>query len=238
MKLINSSESTHHLLHQANHELQQADAEQRVRWALANLPQQPVLSSSFGAQAAVMLHLMTSQYPDIPVIFIDTGYHFAETYHFVDQLTERLHLNLQVYRAPTSAAWQEARHGQRWQHGWVGIEAYNYENKVEPMQRALRELNAGTWFSGIRRQQADSRAEIALCEQRNGRIKFHPLFDWTDRQIHQYLTQHALPYHPLWEAGYVSIGDWHTTRSLHDVERIEDTRFFGLKRECGLHNAV
>ena len=123
MKLINSSGPTHRLVHQANQELAQADAEQRVRWALANLPQHAVLSSSFGAQAAVMLHLVTSQYPDIPVIFIDTGYHFTETYQFVDELTERLHLNLQVYRAPISAAWQEARYGQRWQHGWVGIEA-------------------------------------------------------------------------------------------------------------------
>ena len=89
-------------------------AEERVAWSLKNLPAQPVLSSSFGAQAAVSLHLVTQQRPDIPVIFIDTGYLFPETYQFVDELTERLGLNLQVYRNVMSPAWQEARHGKRW----------------------------------------------------------------------------------------------------------------------------
>lgn len=226
------------LVNQANRLLATADAEARVRWALANLPHRQVLASSFGAQSAVMLHLLTRQRPDIPVIFIDTGYHFPETYRFVDELHERLDLNLHVYRARVSPAWQEARHGRRWEQGREGIEAYNRENKVEPMQRALRELIVGTWFSGIRREQASTRAETRLAEYRNGRIKFHPIIDWTDRQVHGYLRRHGLPYHPLWEKGYVSIGDWHTTRPLSEADSIEDTRFFGLKRECGLHESV
>jgi phosphoadenosine phosphosulfate reductase len=228
----------HGLVNQANRLLPAADAETRVDWALSNLPHGQVLASSFGAQSAVMLHLLTRQRPDIPVIFIDTGYHFAETYRFVDVLHERLDLNLHVYRARTSAAWQEARHGKRWEAGREGIEAYNQENKVEPMQRALRELSAATWFSGIRRNQAISRADTRLAEFRNGRVKFHPIIDWTDRQVHDYLSRHKLPYHPLWEKGYVSIGDWHTTRPLSEVDGIEGTRFFGLKRECGLHESV
>lgn len=228
----------HSLVNQANRLLSSADAESRVRWALSHLPHGQVLASSFGAQSAVMLHLLTQQRPDIPVIFIDTGYHFPETYAFVDELHERLDLNLHVYRARVSPAWQEARHGKRWEQGREGIEAYNRENKVEPMQRALRELSVGTWYSGIRQQQASTRAGTRLAEYRNGRIKFHPIIDWTDRQVHDYLCRHELPYHPLWEKGYVSIGDWHTTRPLSEVDNIEDTRFFGLKRECGLHESV
>jgi phosphoadenosine phosphosulfate reductase len=69
----------------------------------------------------------------------------------------------------------------------------------------------------------------------NGRFKVHPLVDWGDRDVYQYLQAHDLPYHPLWHEGYVSIGDWHTTRRLADGMDEEDTRFFGLKRECGLH---
>ncbi|MEA5446073.1 phosphoadenylyl-sulfate reductase [Gammaproteobacteria bacterium AB-CW1] len=226
------------LVHQANHNLETASAEARVAWALAHLPHRQVLASSFGAQSAVMLHLVTRQRPDIPVIFIDTGYHFPETYRFVDRLTQRLDLNLHVYRPRFSAAWQEARHGKRWEQGRDGIEAYNQENKVEPMQRALRELSAGTWFSGIRRDQASSREKLPLAQYRNGRIKFHPILDWTDRDVHAYLNRHELPYHPLWEQGYVSIGDWHTTRSLQEAGSKEATRFFGLKRECGLHESV
>lgn len=213
-------------------------AEERVRWAVANLPERQVLASSFGAQSAVMLHMVTRERPDIPVVFIDTGYHFAETYRFVDELNEKLGLNLHVYGARRSPAWQEARYGPRWEQGRAGLESYNRENKIEPMQRALRELDARTWFSGIRRAQADSRHQIKVSETRNGRVKFHPLFDWTDRDVHNYLTRHGLPYHPLWHEGYVSIGDWHTTRSLAEVDHPEETRFFGLKRECGLHESV
>src|SRR5690606_12224952 len=110
-----------------------------------------ILSSSFGAQAAVTLHLVSRAKPDIPVVLIDTGYLFPETYRFIDELTERLELNLVVYRAPVSPAWQEARHGKRWEQGAAGIAAYNDEAKVEPMKRALRELEAGTWFAGLRR---------------------------------------------------------------------------------------
>lgn len=225
-------------LERINHRLAGQHATDRVRRVLKALPGRHVLASSFGAQAAVMLHLVTRIRPDIPVVFIDTGYHFAETYRFVDELTERLRLNLHVYRARLSPAWQEARHGRRWEQGREGIEAYNQDNKVEPMRRALDELGVGTWLSGIRRQQAESRTDTRPVETRNRRYKVHPLYDWTDRDVHQYLERHDLPYHPLWHQGYVSIGDWHTTRPIHEAGRTEDTRFFGLKRECGLHEAV
>lgn len=212
-------------------------AEERVAWSLQHLPDQQVLSSSFGAQAAVSLHMVTSQRPDIPVIFIDTGYLFPETYRFVDELTERLGLNLHVYRAEKSPAWQEARYGRRWEQGVAGIEAYNRENKVEPMERALRELSVSTWFAGLRRNQSQSRAEAPFLTWSNGdRWKVHAIADWTDRDVFKYLNKHKLPYHPLWEKGYVSIGDVHTTRSLNDVSSEEETRFFGLTRECGMHD--
>lgn len=123
---------------------------------LAHLPGSHALSSSFGIQAAVMLHLVNSVQQDTQVILTDTGYLFPETYRFIDQLTERLGLNLKVYRAETSAAWQEARFGKLWQQGLEGLEQYNRINKVEPMQRALAELEVGTWFAGLRRSQAST----------------------------------------------------------------------------------
>lgn len=210
-------------------------AEQRVAWALENLPGEHVLSSSFGAQAAVSLHLVTRQRPDIPVVLIDTDYLFAETYRFVDELTKRLALNLKVYRPTLSPAWMEARHGRLWEQGVTGIDRYNQLRKVEPMQRALSELKAGSWIAGLRRQQSRSRAVIDVLEHRNGRWKLHPLADWNDHDIGRYLGHHRLPYHPLWEQGYVSIGDRHTSHRWQPGMDAEDTRFFGLKRECGLH---
>lgn len=210
-------------------------ADDRVVWALQNLPGEHIVSSSFGAQAAVMLHLVTKQKPDIPVVLVDTGYLFPETYQFIDELTERLALNLRVFRPNTSAAWQEARYGQRWAQGTSNLDAYNRENKVLPMQHALRELDVGTWFAGLRRSQSGSRANIPFVEYSGERQKVHPIADWTDRDVCHYLRQNRLPYHPLWEKGYVSIGDVHTTRSLWDVSSADETRFFGSKRECGLH---
>ncbi len=221
-----------------NAELEQATAQERVQWGLEQFGQRIVLSSSFGAQAAVSLHMVTSARPDIPVILVDTGYLFPETYRFVDELTERLGLNLHVYRNELSPVWQEARYGKLWEQGVEGIDQYNRMNKVEPMQRALRELRAEAWFAGLRRQQASSREGLDVVVTQNGRFKVHPLIDWTDRDIYRYLVDHDLPYHPLWHQGYVSIGDVHTTRRLDDGMTEEETRFFGLKRECGLHEHV
>jgi len=218
-----------------NQELAGQPAEARVAWALERFPSNIVLSSSFGAQAAVLLHMVTRQRADIPVILIDTGYLFPETYRFIDELTERLKLNLHVYRAELSPAWQEARYGKLWEQGLEGIERYNWINKVEPMQRALEELQVKAWFSGLRRQQSRSRANREILELSKGRLRIHPIVDWTDRDIYNYLKKYDLPYHPLWHEGYVSIGDWHTTSKLLDGMSEEDTRFFGLKRECGLH---
>jgi len=215
--------------------LEKVSAEERVRWALERFRPDIMLSSSFGAQSAVSLHLVTQQWPDIPVVLVDTGYLFPETYRFVDELTDRLKLNLQVYRAALSPLWQEARHGKLWEHGIEGIELYNKLNKVEPMERAIRELGARGWITGLRRQQAKSRNEVGVLQKQNGVIKIQPIIDWTDRMVFDYLKKHDLPYHPLWEQGYVSIGDMHTTRPLSADMTEEETRFFGLKRECGLH---
>lgn len=233
---LDEKESRQCALDHCNKVMATRPAEERVEWALEHLPSQHVLTSSFGVQAAVSLHLVTRHAANIPVIFIDTGYLFPETYRFIDTLTERLNLNLEVYRSETSPSWQEARYGQRWTQGLNGLEAYNEDNKVGPMRRALRDLRVGTWFAGLRRAQASSRANVPYLSWSGDRWKVHPLADWTDRDVYVYLKKHDLPYHPLWEQGYVSVGDTHTTKPLQAVDHRDQTRFFGLKRECGLHD--
>ena len=218
-----------------NASLASASAEDRIAWAAARFGGTLVLSSSFGAQAAVMLSLATRVVPGIPVVFVDTGYLFPETYRFADELTTKLSLNLRVYRPALSSAWIETRHGKLWEQGADGLARYNRLVKVEPMQRALVELGACAWLAGLRRSQASTREKLDVVGQQDGRVKIHPIIDWTDRDVHRYLTQHGLPYHPLWEKGYVSIGDTHTSRPLTADLTPEQTRFFGLKRECGIH---
>ena len=140
-----------------------------------------------------------------------------------------------MYRSDISPAWQEARFGRLWEQGIDGIERYNKMNKVEPMQRALKELEAQTWFAGLRRSQADTRQHLPVLQRSGKQFKLYPIIDWSNKDLHYYLKDNGLSYHPLWEQGYVSIGDWHTTQSLQEGMSEQDTRFFGLKRECGLH---
>ncbi|KZX61689.1 phosphoadenosine phosphosulfate reductase [Vibrio sp. HI00D65] len=223
------------LLGKINAELEQLTALERVKWALENLEGTHVVSSSFGIQAALMLHLVTQAKPDIPVILTDTGYLFPETYRFIDELSQKLTLNLQVFRAQQSPNWQEAQYGKLWEQGLEGIEKFNKLNKVEPMRRALDELEAGTWFSGLRREQSQSRANLAILSIQNGVFKFLPIIDWTNKDVHYYLEEYGLSYHPLREQGYLSVGDTHTTTKWEPGMTEEETRFNGLKRECGLH---
>jgi len=207
----------------------------RVERALELFGDGLVLSTSFGVQSAVMLHLVTQVKADVPVVFVDTGYLFPETYRFAAELTERLGLNLKKYQAVTSPAEQEAIQGKLWEDGKEGLEEYNFVRKVEPMNRAISELGATAWLAGLRRSQARSRAELPFLQQQNRIWKVHPILDWTDRDIYQYLNQYGLPYHPLWHQGYATVGDWHSSKPLEVGMSEEETRFNGVKRECGLH---
>jgi phosphoadenosine phosphosulfate reductase len=219
----------------ADFEFESASATERIRWAYENYGDQLVLSTSFGIQSAVMLHLATTQIPDIPVIFVDTGYLFPATYTFAQELTDRLQLNLKTFTPQQTAARQEALYGKLWEQGVEELDRYNRINKVEPMNRAITELGARAWLSGLRRSQSSTRKDRPYTEQQNKILKIYPILDWSDRDIYTYLTENNLPYHPLWDQGYVSVGDWHSTKKLGEGMTEEDTRFGGIKRECGLH---
>jgi len=222
-------------LAEAVEELETAGAVERVRWALREFPHRLVMTTSFGIQSAVMLHLVTRIAPALPVIFIDTGYLFPETYRFAQQLTERLSLNLKTYNPAMTAARQEALFGRQWEMGIDGLKRYHLINKVEPMDRAMRELGATAWLAGLRRTQGSTRERLKVVQTQNRVTKIHPIVDWDNRRVHRYLTEHDLPYHPLWEQGYVSVGDTHSTSRLEPGMTEEQTRFGGLTRECGLH---
>lgn len=218
-------------------QIEAVPAEERIRLAYQHYGERLVLSTSFGVQSAVMLHMVTQIVPQIPILFIDTGYLFPETYRFAAELSQRLTLNLKTFRSQQSAAQQEALYGKLWEQGLDGLKKYNELNKVEPMNRAITQLSAQAWLSGLRRVQSNSREKRPAIEQQNKIVKLYPIIDWSDKAIYDYLTQHDLPYHPLWDQGYVSVGDWHSTSKLSAGMRAEDTRFGGLKRECGLHES-
>ena len=217
--------------------LEKASAPEIVTWADQTFDQGLVMSTSFGIQAAVMLHVVTRIIPTIPVIWIDTGYLPAETYQFAENLTNRLQLNLKVYQSPCSPARMEALYGKLWQQNDLeALNRYDQIRKVEPMQRALKELGAIAWLTGLRKDQTRHRQTLKPVELQGNQYKILPILDWNAKAIYEYLTAYDLPYHPFFDQGYVSVGDWHSSRPLMADDQDErDTRFHGMKQECGLH---
>lgn len=233
LELLNRQNFDPRVQQSTNQLLMKMSAEERVVWALNQVEGGFALSSSFGIQSAVMLHLVSSLQPNIPVILADTGYLFPETYQYIDYLAEHLDLNLVITRSKYSPAWQLARYGKEWEQGKDALVKYNYRNKVEPLESALDEHRVNCWFSGIRRQQSKERESMDFITQIRGRIKVHPILDWTNRDIFSYLNRHKIQPHPLWEKGFTSVGDIHSTNAGEFND--PNTRFNGIKRECGIH---
>jgi len=218
-----------------SNELAALKAGERLRLLHQRYGSRLVATTSFGIQAAVMLHLIHEHAPKIPVVFIDTGFLFPETYHYADDLGKRLNLDLRVYQPTVSAARMQALWGNLWEQGKEGSDKYGVLTKIEPLDRALKELGADVWISGVRRSQSKTRADRAYAEQQKKTLKVYPILDWADAQVSVYMNQHNLPPHPLAEKGYVTMGDWHSTSPVADGLNAEATRFNGEKYECGLH---
>lgn len=219
-------------------DLESLSAIERIKWANCKFGDDLVLSTSFGIQSAVMLHMATQINPQIRVVFIDTGYLFDETYRYARELTERFKLNIKKYQSLVSAAEQESLEGKLWEQGEKKLKEYNFTRKVEPMNRALLDLKAKAWMAGLRRDQASTRKSLKIATKQNNMYKIYPIIDLIDEDIDHYMLKHDLPYHPLRKEGYVSLGDWHSTQKLKEGITAEETRFNGMKRECGLHEST
>jgi phosphoadenosine phosphosulfate reductase len=196
----------------ANAELA-GDAERLARWALA-LPRKPVVTTSFGPFSAVVLDLATRIEPKVTVLWVDSGYGTPATYRYADELVSHLGLNLHIAHPQRSRAQRDAVDGppppiDDPRHG-----AFAREVKLEPFDRAMAELGAGTWITGLRAEETAHRASmlpVALNEA--GIVKVAPLLRWTAKDMHQYLKRHGLP----------------NNFDFFDPTKVEE------KRECGLH---
>lgn len=211
------------------------DAGERLRALREKFGTRLVATTSFGIQAALLLDLISKNASDIPVIFIDTGFLFDETYRYAEELTARFAIDLRVYMPTLSASRLQALHGDLWRQGKEGSDRYATLTKIEPMNRALREIGADVWVSGLRRAQSKTRADRPFVEKQKKTLKAYPILDWTDETALSYFQEFQLPQHPLASQGYVTMGDWHSTRPITYGGGVEETRFGGTKYECGLH---
>ncbi len=219
----------------ANAELEDMDSGERILWARKVFGEGLIMSSSFGLQSAVLLHLVNQVVPGIPVVFVDTGYLFKETYQYAEQLEKQLDLNVKVYTSTLTPERQEALHGKLWEKGEEGLKEYGLVRKVEPMSRAVRELGATAWLTGVRREQARSRRDRTFIQLQNKTYKIYPILNWDQTEILTHMLKNDLPAHPLSREGYIVLGDCHSTRKFEKGMDAGDVRFDGLKWECGLH---
>jgi phosphoadenosine phosphosulfate reductase len=217
-------------------------AQERLRWAQETFGPGFALTTSFGIQAAVLLHMVSELGQQtgrpVPVIWVDTGYLPPETYQYADQLVQRLQLNLVVAQATMSPARMEALHGRLWETEQVGdLELYHRIRKVEPLDRALTDAGVTCWASGVRGTQTDHRRAMEPLDPVRQRWSLRPLLSWTKRDVYYYMEEQQLPQHPLFAQGYSTVGDWHS--SAPDAGELSGraTRFGGLKQECGIHLA-
>jgi phosphoadenosine phosphosulfate reductase len=210
------------------------------QWAAAQFGDDLVMTSSFGAESALLLHMAQQVKPDIKVIMIDTGYLFPETWTHMEALRRAMNLNVWVYRTKNDPiAWLQ-QHGEG-KFDWRNdVDRCCDANKNEPMQRAMSELKPKAWLRGIRRNQADTRKAAKFVEwsPRYECYAISPLLNWGGREIFQYMKQHNLPYHPLYEKGYLSIGcnPQSCTRAVTAGEDPRAGRWSGTaKVECGIN---
>jgi phosphoadenosine phosphosulfate reductase len=214
-------------------------AEDCIRQVIEQYPAAlPCLTSSFQAEDMVVLHMLRQHFPAVSVIFLDTGYHFRETYEYRDRMVAEWGLNLINVTPETTVAEHEAK---------LGIlylvdptECCNLR-KVKPLFRSLEPFDL--WFTGLRREQSPSRSKLQQVEEHrlaSGKLlhKVSPLAAWTWSEIEQYAALHNIPLLPLYEQGYASIGCEPCTVRSTDPANPRAGRWGGKKLECGIHTFV
>jgi phosphoadenosine phosphosulfate reductase len=213
-----------------------ADAVQQFVNDVLNNAANPCVTSSFQAEDMVVVHMAVRARPDIPVLFLETGYHFPETIAYRDELASAWNLNLINLAASQTAAEQEAEFGILYQ---TAPDQCCKLRKVEPLFAGLASYD--TWFTGLRREQSPTRANLQPSEPfklPGGKEirRISPLFDWTRRDVWRYLQAHNIPELPLYAQGYTSIGCQPCTVLPADPNDPRSGRWQGKQKlECGIH---
>jgi phosphoadenosine phosphosulfate reductase len=217
-----------------NVELESTAPETILRWAFTTFGDDAILTCSFQHDGIVLAHMLQQIAPQIRVVFINTGFHFAETLAYRDRIVAALPIHTFVELQPIVPRDEFAR--------TYGLDLYARDpdrccqiNKVEPLRRYLRDV--GCWMNGRRRDQSSVRQVLRVVEvYRDGLYKVNPLVNWTGRDSYEYLERHGIPLHPLFERGYASIGCEPCTRPVLAGEDERDGRWAGSdKTECGIH---
>jgi phosphoadenosine phosphosulfate reductase len=209
-----------------------ADAQTLLRLAMTLYKDRIALVSSFGAESAVLLHMVAEIDRSMPVIFLDTGRLFAQTMLYRNELARRL--GLTGIRTAMPHSWRLAQEDPDRLLSYKDPDLCCWIRKVEPLDEALEPFSA--WITGRKRFQSGTRAQLAPFEAEAGRIKVNPLANWSSRDVATYLELHNLPAHPLVADGYPSIGCQPCTSRVRAGEDARAGRWRGKSKvECGIH---
>lgn len=218
--------------------LEQQDADGILQWALGKFGKSLAIATAFQAEGMVILDIASRLLPTVRVFTLDTGRLPEETYQMIETIRERYGVTVETV-APDAAEVESmvAFHGPNLFYGATSLRNLCCEiRKVRPLERKLRELDA--WVTGLRRDQNDSRAVVQKVESIGGKVKINPLADWTAGQVKAYVRQHEVPMHPLYAAGYRSIGCAPCTRAVRPGENDRAGRWWWEQdgaSECGIH---
>jgi phosphoadenosine phosphosulfate reductase len=219
-------------------ELETAHPREILAWVRDHVPG-TVVSTSFQPSGLVILDLLKELAWKPPVVFLDTLHHFPETLALAEEAREFFGIDLRIYRPQgfgTAAELAKAHGEELWERD---LDLYQEITKVEPMKRALDELGARAWISGRRRDQSEGRATIPVVEPKGERLKVNPLANWTKKETWAWILEKGLPYNPLHDQGYPSIGDAPLTAPVEAGEDERSGRWKGKgKSECGIHTRI
>ena len=172
----------------------------------------------------------------IKIFWIDTGYLPPETYHYAEKLIDNLSLEVEVLQSELSPARMEAKYGKLWETNKVSdLDKYHELRKIKPLENGLKKYSIYCWASGVRAGQTENRNKMKFIDVIRQRLSLRPLLNWTNKDIFYYMEENNLPAHPLFIKGYSSVGDWHSSGPDGIETKGRDTRFGGIKQECGLH---
>jgi phosphoadenosine phosphosulfate reductase len=225
-------------LEQLNQKFETATPKEILAWSIENIPTGFVQTSAFNVDDLIITHILYSELKHpVPVIFLDTLYHFPQTLELVAKTIEVYNLDLKTYKTPDVDS-REAFTAKYGEALWdKDITQFHHVTKIEPLLRGLDELNTIAWITGRRRDQAITRANMPVFElDGKGRMKVNPLASWTRQQSWVYVAEHGVIYNPLHDQGYPSIGDEPITTKVGEGEDERAGRWRGTgKTECGIH---
>lgn len=220
----------------ANDQLQMALPQEVLRWAADRFHPRLLMATAFGAEGCCIIHMLAEIEPGVRVINIDTGYQFAETLDLRERIKDRYGIAVEYVRPDLSVPEYEDEHGGPLYE--LRPDQCCHDRKVLPLQRAVREINPLAWVSAIRKDQTADRGKAAVVQwdPKFNLVKVNPLLNWTKKDVWAFVMKHDVPYNPLHDQNYPSIGCQPCTRAVRAGEDDRAGRWAGkVKKECGLH---